>query len=232
MPLQHLAGRVWLWPHDPDPDAIRGCVAVIADDRGSVIVDAGNSPDQARRIQQAIAAEQLPAPRWLTYTHNHWDHTWGACAWEDVEIVAHSAATAILEREAARPWSHAYLRDQVAANPKLGPSFRARALAMADWTGFKVVPPHRTFDGTLTLPTGVRLEHVGGSHAPDSLIVIDDESSVALLGDCFYPPPFHEREGDESTDFAMVRRLMKTGLEWYVDAHSAPRRMAGRLSGR
>lgn len=233
MPLEHLAGRVWLWPHDPDPDAIRGCVAVIADDRGSLIVDAGNSPHQARQIQQAIETQGLPPARWLTYTHNHWDHTWGACAWaDDVEIIAHTAATKTLEAEAARPWSHQYLRDQVAANPKLGPSFRARALAMAEWDGFRVIPPHRTFDQTLALPIGVQLKHVGGNHAEDSLIVVDQESSVALLGDCFYPPPFHERRPEDGTDFAMVRRLMRDGLEWYVDAHSAPRRTAGRLSGR
>ena len=39
--LEHLTGRVWLYPHDPDPDAVRPSVAVIADDRGSVLIDAG-----------------------------------------------------------------------------------------------------------------------------------------------------------------------------------------------
>ncbi|HEY9339454.1 MAG TPA: MBL fold metallo-hydrolase, partial [Kribbella sp.] len=67
--LQHLAGRVWIYPHDPDPDAIRPSVAVIADDRGSVLVDAGNSPEHARAIGTAIEAAGLPAPRWLIYTH-------------------------------------------------------------------------------------------------------------------------------------------------------------------
>lgn len=221
--MELLAGRVWLFPHDPDPDAIRGSVAVIADERGSVVVDAGNSPDAAREVQAAIAAQGLPDPRWLVYTHHHWDHTWGACAWPDVEIVGHAAGLPIIEAEARRPWSHRYLRDQVAADPRLGPSFRARALAMPSWDDFTVSPPDRTFDETLTLPTGVELRHVGGRHAEDSLIVVDPESGVALLGDCFYPPPFHLRGEDDSTDFAMVRRLLAERLDWYVDAHSAPR---------
>ena len=53
--LQHLAGRVWLWPHDEDPALIQGSVAVIADGAGSVLVDAGNSPAVATRIRSAIA---------------------------------------------------------------------------------------------------------------------------------------------------------------------------------
>lgn len=119
-----MAGRVWWYPADPDPANVQGGVAVVADERGSVVVDAGNSPAHARLIQAAMAEAGLPAARWLVYTHHHWDHVWGACAWADVEIVGHAAGRALLEAEAARPWSHGYLREQVAADPRLGPSFR------------------------------------------------------------------------------------------------------------
>ncbi|TCM41673.1 MBL fold metallo-hydrolase [Kribbella sp. VKM Ac-2568] len=221
--LVHLSGRVWLYPHDPDPEAVRPSVAVIADDRGSVLVDAGNSPAHATEIQQAIAAAGLPAPTTLVYTHHHWDHSWGASAWENVEVIAHAAAVDLLEAEAKRPWSHQYLRDRVAENPKLGPSFRARALAMPGWDGFEVIVPHRTFEDTLTLPTGVQLRHVGGNHAPDSLVVLDPESGVMLLGDCFYPPPFHLRTESDGMDFGMVKRFLAERHAWYVDAHSPPR---------
>ncbi|TWD75024.1 glyoxylase-like metal-dependent hydrolase (beta-lactamase superfamily II) [Kribbella amoyensis] len=221
--LQHVAGRVWLYPHDPDPEAIGACVGVIADDRGSVLIDAGNSPAHAREVQQAIAAEGLPAPRWLVYTHHHWDHTWGAAAWPDVEVVAHSSAVDLLTAEAERPWSHQYLRDQVALDPKLGPSFRARALAVPDFGELAIVLPHRTFDDALTLPTGVELRHVGGSHAPDSIVALDPGSSVLLVGDCYYPPPFHLRTDDDGPDLAMARRLLAEKHAVSVDAHSAPR---------
>ncbi|MFD3404140.1 MBL fold metallo-hydrolase [Kribbella sp. NPDC058693] len=227
--LQHLAGRVWLYPHDPDPDAIRPSVAVIADDRGSVLVDAGNSPEHAQAIRTAIAAAGLPAPRWLVYTHHHWDHTWGASAWDDVTVIAHESAVPILTAEARRPWSHQYLHDEVEANPKLGPSFRARALAVPDWTGFRIVLPDETFDDTLTLPTGVVLRHVGGNHAPDSVIAVAD--GVALLGDAFYPPPYHLRTPDDTIDYAMVKQLLSEHHDWYVDAHSAPRTRSAALAG-
>ncbi|ADB34143.1 beta-lactamase domain protein [Kribbella flavida DSM 17836] len=222
--LEHVAGRVWLYPHDPDPDAIGASVAVIADERGSVLIDAGNSPAHAREVRRAIAAAGLPAPRWLVYTHHHWDHTWGACAWADVEVIAHASATALLAAEADRPWSHQYLRDQVTENPKLGPSFRARALAVPDFGELRIVLPHRTFTDTLTLPTGVVLRFVGGNHAPDSLVAVDPDSDVMLVGDCYFPPPFHLRTDADTPDLPMARRLLAERHAYFIDSHSAPRR--------
>lgn len=144
---------------------------------------------------------------------------------DEVEVVAHVSGVQVMEAEAARPWSHRYLRDQVAANNKLGPSFRARALAMPSFAGFRIVPARTTFADELTLPTGVRLRQVGGKHAEDSVIVVDPESDVAFPGDCFYPPPFHLRSEANTTDLRMFRRLLAERHGWYVDAHSAPRRI-------
>lgn len=224
--LTHLAGRVWFHPHDPDPERVRPGVTVIADPRGSVIVDAGQSPGHALRVQDAIRAAGLPSPRWLVYTHHHWDHTWGACAWPGVEIVGHTAGSALLEAEARRPWSTEYLHAQVEADPRLGSSFRARERAMPTWERFAVVPPHRTFDDALVLPTGVELRHVGGRHAEDSTVVTVPDSGVLLLGDSFYPPPFHLRQPGDDLDLDLVRSLISDDVQWYVDSHSNPRSLA------
>ncbi|MEV1167926.1 MBL fold metallo-hydrolase [Nonomuraea sp. NPDC049784] len=223
--LRHLAGRVWWYPHDEDDDNVQGGVAVIADHAGSIVVDAGNSPSAAHRIQAAIEAAGLPAARQLIYTHHHWDHVWGACAWSDVEIIGHRAGARILEAETRRPWSHRYLRDEVEANPRLGPSFRARAWAMPSWEGFAVIPPHTEFDDVLTLPSGVEVRHVGGRHAEDSTVVAVPDSGVLLLGDCFYPPPFHLREPGDGYAVDLVEFLLDeyARYDWYVDSHHRPR---------
>ncbi|WP_422773815.1 MBL fold metallo-hydrolase [Plantactinospora sp. WMMC1484] len=220
--IRQLAGRVWISPGDPDPANVQAGVAVVADERGSVVVDAGHSPAHAREIQAVMRAAGLPPARWLVYTHHHWDHVWGACAWPDVEIVGHVAGRELLRQEAARPWSHRYLREQVRANPRLGPSFRARALAMEGWDNFTILPPGRTFADELTLPSGVRLRHVGGAHAPDSTVVYVPDDGVALLGDCFYPPPAHLRNPDDGLDVALLRGLIDDDYEWYVQSHGEP----------
>ncbi|WP_211207209.1 MBL fold metallo-hydrolase [Stackebrandtia nassauensis] len=224
MTLRQLSGRAWWYPADPDPAKVRGGVGVIADPDGSTVVDAGQSPAHARQVQAAIAEAGLPAARRLVYTHHHWDHTWGACAWDDVEIIGHDSGAALLANEARRPWSHEYLAEQMKADPLLEPSFSARAAAMDGWDDFTIVPPHTTFSDSLWVPGGIEVRHVGGQHTVDSTIVIDRESSVAFLGDCFYPPPYHLRQPGDTHDVGMIRALLAENLEWYVDSHSEPRR--------
>ncbi|MER7419749.1 MBL fold metallo-hydrolase [Micromonospora peucetia] len=226
MAFRHLAGRVWICPGDPDPASVQAGVALVADERGSVLVDAGQSPAHAREIQAALRTAGLPPPRWLVYTHHHWDHVWGACAWPDVEIVGHVAGERLLREEAARPWSHRYLREQVRADPRLGPSFRARALAVDSWDGFAVLPPTRTFTDGLELPVGVTATHVGGAHSPDSTVVSVPDSGVLLLGDCYYPPPAHLRTPEDGLDLDLVRRLLTDDIQWYVASHGPPMALA------
>lgn len=67
------------------------------------MIDAGQSPAHAREVQAALTAAGLPQPRWLVYTHHHWDHVWGACAWPGVEIIGHETTVLLLRAEAARP---------------------------------------------------------------------------------------------------------------------------------
>lgn len=109
-----------------------------------------------------------------------------------------------------------------AANPLLESSYTARARAMRTWEGFTVVPPQRTFTETLDLPSGVRLRHVGGNHAVDSLVVEVLDSGVLLFGDSFYPPPWHLRGPDDGHDLALVQHLLSDRFDWYVDSHSDP----------
>ncbi|MBQ1024663.1 MBL fold metallo-hydrolase [Micromonospora sp. C95] len=220
--FEHLVGRVWLCPGDPDPDLVQAGVAVIADERGSVLVDAGQSPSHARELQAALRAAGLPAPRWLVYTHHHWDHVWGACAWPDVQIVGHASGAELLRAEAARPWSVRYLREEVLRNRRLGPSFRARALAVDSWDELRILPPTRVFTDEVKLPTGVLVRHVGGRHAPDSTIVVVPDSGVMLLGDSWYPPPAHLRTPADEPDLALVGRLLDDDIGWYVSSHSPP----------
>ncbi|GIJ20401.1 hypothetical protein Vlu01_10250 [Micromonospora lutea] len=213
---------MWVCPGEADPELVRAGVALIADERGSVLVDAGQSPSHAREIQAALLAAGLPAPRWLVYTHHHWDHVWGACAWPDVEIVGHASGADLLRAEADRPWSVRYLREEVLRNRRLGPSFRARALAVDSWEELRILPPTRVFTDEVELPTGVLLRHVGGRHAPDSTVVVVPDSEVMLLGDSWYPPPAHLRTPADEPDLALVGRLLDDTIGWYVSSHSAP----------
>ncbi|WP_211239693.1 MBL fold metallo-hydrolase [Jiangella gansuensis] len=226
--LRHLTGPVWLWPADPDPDNVQAAVGVVAGETGSIVVDAGHSPALARQVRAAMAVAGLPPAARVVLTHHHWDHTWGAAAWE-APVVAHRLCAELMAAESREPWSHAYLRARVAENPLLEPSFRARGRAVDDFADLSFVAPATTFDHRLTVAAGgaeVELEHVGGGHTPDSTVVRVSSAGVLFLGDCYYPPAYHLRRPGDGPDLELAASLVSDDVEWYVESHDVPRRRA------
>ncbi|WP_298321745.1 MBL fold metallo-hydrolase [Haloactinopolyspora sp.] len=223
--LRQLTASVWLWPHDPDSENVQASVGIVAGETGSIVIDAGHGPALARQIRQAVHEAGIPTPQLLVYTHHHWDHTWGAGAWE-VPAVAHELCTELLAAEAAKPWSQAYLHAEIARDPSLGPSYRARGRAVDDFDELRIVLPERTFTEELTVIAGgatVHLRHVGGGHTPESIVVTVPGDGVLFLGDCYYPPPFHLRQPGDEPDLDMVASLISDDIEWYVESHDVPR---------
>jgi len=84
----HVASR-------PDPlrYMVEGNVTVIVNERDVVVVDAGGTPQTARRVIAGIRARTANPVRYLINTHGHGDHTVGnqeyVRAYPGVEIVAH-----------------------------------------------------------------------------------------------------------------------------------------------
>ncbi|WP_433650638.1 hypothetical protein ACQP2C_30095 [Micromonospora zamorensis] len=52
--FHRLAGRVWFCPGDPDPEAVQAGVAVVTDERGSVMIDA--EPMTLEQARSAVEA--------------------------------------------------------------------------------------------------------------------------------------------------------------------------------
>ena len=90
-----LAENIWLWPHNPDFNAVQSSVGVIVDKNETVLVDTGNSPNLARKIKGELKRHGFPAVSRIIYTHHHWDHVSGACEFQ-VPVVAHTKCRAIL----------------------------------------------------------------------------------------------------------------------------------------
>ena len=222
--LIRLAEHVWLWPHNSIFHAVQGCVGVIVGANETVLVDAGNSPQLARRIKEELIRSGFPPVSHIIYTHHHWDHIYGACEFQ-VPVVSHSLCKTILTEEAKRPWGVEYLRQEIKNNPRLRASFTARARAIRDWATFRIVVPDIIFDNWLTLQLGqinLQLEHVGGHHAEDSIVVKVPQAQVMFLGDCYYPPPLHLRTPESKASMAMLAALESKEYTLYIEGHDKP----------
>jgi glyoxylase-like metal-dependent hydrolase (beta-lactamase superfamily II) len=222
--LTQLTEHVWLLPHHPDPNTVQSSIGVIATQNSSLLVDAGNGSRVARLLKTELVRCNLPPVARIIYTHHHWDHIYGAYEF-GVPVTAHTICKAILEEEARKPWGIDFLEKEIKRNPKLETSYHARAASIEDWAAFQIVVPQGVFERKATIDLDgltVEFEHVGGAHAEDSIVVKVPQEGVMFLGDCYYPPPLHLREGDPAPSFEMLRRLENPAYHVYVEGHDKP----------
>jgi glyoxylase-like metal-dependent hydrolase (beta-lactamase superfamily II) len=222
--LIQLTDNVWIWPHSSNPHRVQPSVGIIASNHRTALVDAGNSPSVIEKIRKAIQRANLPEVGCIIYTHHHWDHVYGACVFQ-VPIYAHEKCRAILLEETKKPWSAKYLDRLVARNPKLKMSCKAQARAIRDWDTFRITPPDRVFSTVEFIDLDgiqIELEHVGGKHAKDSIIVKVPQEKVMFLGDCFYVPPLHLRKPGDVSDIGMLKRMQNDSYDLYVEGHGVP----------
>lgn len=138
----------------------------------------------------------------------------------------------LLTKEAKKPWGVEYLAQEIKRTPRLKVGYTARARAVRNWATFHIVIPDLVFDSSLTLQLGqisVQLLHVGGQHAPDSIVVEVPRARVMFLGDCYYPPPSHLRTPGSKASMAMLAALESKEYALYVEGHDKPRTRANLL---
>lgn len=222
--LVQIAPNVYIFPRDENPERVQPNVGIIVAGRQTVLIDAGNSPRHARRIMIALDDIQAPPVRQIMYTHSHWDHVFGAMVF-GAPAAAHELCRKQLAELSSKPWSHSYVQEEIQRSPAREAALRAMSRAVEDWRNFRVVQPEVIFSQSLTLyfeGVTLELEHVGGAHAPDSVVARLPEQRVLFLGDCYYLPPLHLRRPEDTLDFAMLRRLVSDAYDWYIDSHGQP----------
>jgi hypothetical protein len=56
------------------------------------------------------------------------------------------------------------------------------------------------------------LEHVGGQHAEDSIVVKIPQAQIMFIGDCYCLPTLHLRTSEFETFDGHARRIGKPGI--------------------
>ncbi|MBZ0303072.1 MAG: MBL fold metallo-hydrolase [Anaerolineae bacterium] len=221
--LQPILEHMWFYPPDSTPETTQPGVGIITTTNATILVDAGNGPRHARQIRTALRQMDAPPVQYVLYTHHHWDHTFGGQVWTGSLIAAHDQCRALLlDRYGSHPWNAHAIQEQASLNPARAPVLRAIDRAVDDWSTFRLALPHITFSHRMILEVDdltLTLEHIGGQHAADSMII--HAGSVLFLGDCYYPPP-HLRQPGDTPDYAMMEMLLEHPVEIYIDAHHGP----------
>lgn len=222
--FREIASQVWVYPHEDNDQRVQPCVGAIVGAQQTILVDAGNGPHHAWSIINGLNAIGAPPITTVIYTHHHWDHVFGASTYQAHHIVAHELCAARLKPMTSRAWNPAAVREEAYRNPHLEHQSHAILRAVDDWRGFRVCLPTITFSKKLCLyldDTLVELEHVGGPHAEDSLVVRLPHARVMFVGDAIYGPSLSERahHDDNQSDTTLIRRLQAENYTYYVHGH-------------
>ena len=210
----------WL---SPDSTTDRPILGAIVGNRGTVLVDVGNSPAHVQILLDELSRRQLPAPTFAMLTHWHWDHVFGASAL-DVPIFAHVETRRIVTVMAGLDWSDAALDQRVAEGTEIA---FCRDMFKVEWPDRRnliIRPPDIGVTSQVEVDLGgvtARFIHVGGDHSPDSSVVYVPEDRVMFLGDCLGDDLHHgPRRLTTALYPALLNRVLSYDVAHYLEGHN------------
>jgi glyoxylase-like metal-dependent hydrolase (beta-lactamase superfamily II) len=218
--LQQLGRHIYWLP--PDNRTDRPLLGVIAGERATLLVDAGNSPDHARLLLAEVARLQLAPPQFLILTHWHWDHVFGAAA-INLPTLAHPETKRRVEEMAGLDWSDAALDERVANGQEIAFCRDMIKVELPDRSRLTLRPPEISFTGRVELDLGgvtAQLIHVGGDHAADSVVVVVPTERVVFGSDCLGPDLYQQPPRYTTRRlFPLIDQLLDCPADLYLWGH-------------
>jgi glyoxylase-like metal-dependent hydrolase (beta-lactamase superfamily II) len=216
-----------LTPHvywlSPDSSTDRPILGAIVGSRGTLLVDAGNSPAHVQIVLDGLARRHLPAPTFCMLTHWHWDHVFGASALS-VPILAHVETRRIVTVMAGFDWGDAALDQRVAAGTEIAFCRDMLKLEWPDRSSLVIRPLDIGVTSQVDVDLGgvtARFIHVGGDHSPDSSVVYIPEDRIMFLSDCLGDDLHHGPRRLTTTLFpVLLDRVLSYEVDYYLEGHN------------
>ena len=193
--LHQVSPHVWWFT--PEQRRDRPSLAVVVGARETLLLDVGASPAHLGEFLTALDAAGVRRPDRAALTHWHWDHVFGLGGFAGPVIS--SRATAVqLTRMCTYDYSDAGLPALQADGREIPFTCEhmQRELSDAERRALRLRVPEVVFDDRMQLDLGgveCALRHVGGDHAPDSVVIQVPADRLLFMGDCLceevYTPP-------------------------------------------
>ncbi|MCS7274167.1 MAG: MBL fold metallo-hydrolase [Candidatus Bipolaricaulota bacterium] len=212
--LFQVSERVWIVP--PQWKYVEPTIGFVLTSEGVIAIDAGNSPDHARRARDALRTLTDSPIKYLINTHRHWDHTFGNQIFE-APVIAHALTKRKMLANLRDDWSAERLMSWVSSWVLK----RVPTLRLEQFEGLSLVLPQITFTGQLELAVGetvVRLLYAGGGHTRDSIVVHLPREKILFLSDALYPNP----EGKITRLAELCEKIERLDAERFVPGHEMP----------
>lgn len=214
------------WYLTPVSETDRPILGLVTGKYKSLMIDAGNSENHANLFLAMLSKQKISEPDFIVLTHWHWDHIFGLSAYKNSISISSIETKQEIEKLLPLTWSD----DALAQRVKEGTEIEFCANCIKEEFGqdrdIKVIPPSVTFYKQMEVDLGgitCILEHVGGDHASDSIIIFIKEEKILFLGDSIYPDIFStKRNYTVEKTLNLLEKLEKYDAETYILSHWKP----------
>jgi glyoxylase-like metal-dependent hydrolase (beta-lactamase superfamily II) len=222
--IEKIGERFWYMT--PVSETDRPILGMVVGKEKSLMIDAGNSEAHAKLFLDMLADAQVTGPLIVVLTHWHWDHIFGLSGLKGVLSISSTETKTEIEKLVPLTWSDEALDQRVAEGTEIEFCSTAIKKEYVDHRDIKITLPELTFEGKLEINLGevtCILEHVGGDHAQDSVVVYIKEEKILFLGDSIYADIFSKKRNYTiSGTLALLGKLDTFDAETYILSHGMP----------
>lgn len=191
-----------------------------------LMIDAGNSEEHVNYFLKELKKREIPNPDIVVLTHWHWDHILGLSALTDTVSIASKETEREMEKLIPFSWSDEAIDARVKEGVEI--EFCAKAIK-EEYTNHRdimITLPDITIERRAEINLGgvtCIVQHVGGDHAADSVIVYIKEEKILFLGDCIYPRMYAKKVHYTINEtLRLLDELESFDAETYIPSHQQP----------
>lgn len=207
----------------PVSETDRPILGMVVGNEKTLMIDAGNSEAHAKYFLNELSKKQLPNPNMVVLTHWHWDHIFGLSALTDTISLSSWQTKDELEKLIPLSWSDEALDQRVTEGKEIEFCANCIKKEFVDHRNITIALPTVTFENRIEVALGgvtCILQHVGGDHASDSVVVFIKEEKILFLGDSIYPDIFSEKRNYTTERVLSLINLLETfEAETYILSH-------------
>lgn len=220
--LEKVTERIYYMMNEDKRE--RPALGVVAGDKGSLIIDAGNSQKHALELKQALKKDNIPEVKYVVITHYHWDHSFGLAEWQ-VPSIGNISTHEKLEGYRRLSYDDISLEQAATDHYFTRDAIDCIKAEIDHRDTFKPAGLDLIYSGELTIDLGgvtCQIRQVESTHTCDSTIVYVPEEKTVFLGDCAYG---HTSQGynyyNKELMFPMFDMILSYEADYYVCSHES-----------
>lgn len=221
--LEKLSERFWY--QTPVSETDRPILGAVVGDDMTLMIDTGNSENHAKYFLEELNKNGIQKPSLAVITHWHWDHIFGMSAL-DFPSIASSRTKDKMKELIPFSWTDDALDERVKQGIEIEFCATAIKKEFKENRDIMVKLPTITFDEKAEIDLGgvtCILQHVGGDHTTDSIIVYIKEEKILFLADCIYANMYAPRNNYTVSNTVKLLDVIDTfDTETYILSHWKP----------